>query len=280
MKAEDFFYRILHKEAWTDHVTPSLWSGKFTKPVGKKKYNISLCTTCMNRLDDLSVTLQKNIEDNIDYPRIEFVVLDYNSTKDDVGQWIKDHVMEYIKAGKLNYYRTEEPTSFSMSNSRNMAFRAARGFIVNNVDADSFVNPGFADYLNQLAYQQPNKAIFAKSRRMMRGRIGFYKHEFIDLLGGYDESNLTGYGHDDHDIVHRAYGLGFKLMYYGSKFYDGAPSKKHQIDNFIEKNWRYTEKRNKLISYFNLTYKIFKANRGIHWGKAKLIKNFEEEIIV
>ncbi|MHA2219405.1 MAG: glycosyltransferase [Candidatus Hodarchaeales archaeon] len=247
---------------------------------GKKKYSISLCTTCMNRLDELSQTLPKNIEDNIDYPRIEFVVLDYNSTKDNVGQWIKDHMMEYIKAGKLTYLRTDEPQSYSMSNSRNIAFRAANGYIVNNVDGDNFVKPGFAEYLNKLAYQKPEQALFAKGRRMVRGRVGFYKKEFVDWLGGYDETNLTGYGHDDHDIMHRAYGLGFKLMYFGGKFYEGVPSKKHQTDNFTEKNWRYTEKRNKLISYFNLTYKIYKANKGVHWGKARLIKNFNEEIIL
>jgi hypothetical protein len=281
MNSQEFFHKIIHGKAWMEHVTPTYWNGRFDNPIGDKKYSVSICTTCMDRLDDLADTLPKNIEDNIDYPRIEFVVLDYNSKREKVGEWIKDHLDEYIEAGILNYYRTEDPDRYSMSHSRNVAFRLANGYIVNNVDADSFINKGFAEYLNKLAYQQPDKAIFAKGKTMLRGRLGFYKKEFVNLLGGYDESNLSGYGHDDHDLLHRAYGLGMTLMYYGGDFYGSVPEhKKHQVENFSEKDWRYTEKRNKVISYFNLTYKLFTANRKVHWGKAKLIKNFKEEVII
>ena len=260
-------------------ITPLYWDGKFPKTI-KKKYKISVVTTCMDRLKDLQITLKKNIEDNKDYKKFEFLVLDYNSTRDNVGKWIKRDMSEYIKAGVLNYYRTEEPTQYSMAHSRNVAFKLAEGWLVNSVDADNFINPGFFDYLNQLAHQQPQKAIFAKGKRSLHGRLGFYKHEFINLLGGYDEG-LTGYGSEDHDLMHRAWGLGFKLLWYGGKFYKGTPDhRKHQVDNFDEKDWKYTENRNKVISLFNLTYGRFKANHKREWGKANVVKNFTELVSV
>ena len=140
-------------------------------------------------------------------------------------------------------------------------------------------NAGFATYVNKLANQQPEKAIFAKGKRMLRGRLGFYRNEFIDLLGGYSE-DLGSYGSEDHDILHRAWGLGFKMMWYGGGYFGRTKSKKHQTTNYLEKDWRYTEKRNKLISLFNIASGRFKANRRLHWGKANLIKNFTEEISI
>ena len=153
------------------------WDGRFTKPQDKY-HKISICTTCMDRLSDLKQTLPQNIKDNSDYPYVEFLVLDYNSKQDDVGGWIKSEMMEHIESGKLVYLRTEEPKYFDMSHSRNIAFLASSGDIVNNVDADAFTPPtgefGFATYINKLANEQPEKAIFAKSRQLLRGRLGFY----------------------------------------------------------------------------------------------------------
>ena len=63
-----------------------------------------------------------------------------------------------------------------------------------------------------MANDCPKKVIFAKGKRAMHGRIGFYRKEFVDLLGGYDET-LQGYGHDDHDLVQRAWKQGF-VMYW------------------------------------------------------------------
>ena len=121
---------------------------------------ISICTTVMNRLKDLKLTLPKNMADNADYPNLEFVVLDYNST-DGLGEWIKTEMMEYIKSGRLTYARISEPKYFYMAHSRNLAFKIASGEIVNNLDADNFCQKGFAYYINRLAATMPQKAIFA-----------------------------------------------------------------------------------------------------------------------
>jgi len=252
------------------------WDGKFTKPV-TKNYKISICTTVMNRLGDLKQTLPKNMEDNSDYPNLEFVILDYNSI-DGLGDWIKSEMAEHIESGLVVYYRTEEPKYFDMSHSRNVAFKVASGEIVNNVDADNFTLEGFALYINRLANEQPRRAMFPKSRQLLRGRLGFYKDEFIEILGGYSET-LKFYGHDDANLIHRAFEMGFRSMAF-RKFSGIIPNhKKHQEGNYPEEWWK-SEGRNRLISFTDLIVGNFTPNKGKEWGKAKLVKNFKEEVEV
>lgn len=255
------------------------WNGKFTKGVSEN-YKISLCTTCMDRLDDLKQTMPKNILDNINYPHVEFVLLDYNS-KDGLDDWVRENLMEYIERRSLIYIRTEEPEFFDMSHSRNVAFLAASGDIVNNIDADGFCGKGYAEFINKCANEIPEKAIFAKSRQLLRGRMGLYRGEFIELLGGYSEE-LKAYGHDDADLLHRAWELGFIMMPF-SRHGDFVgiikQHVKHQEGNY-EKPWWVTEGENRLLSYANVICKRLKANEGRVWGKAKLVKNFGEEIEV
>jgi hypothetical protein len=245
-----------------------------------KTYNrISICTTCMGRLYDLAVTLPKNIEDNKDYPNVEFVVVDYNSD-DNVGNYLLNGFPDLIESGKLVHVRTEEPKFFSMAHSRNIAFKVASGDIVNNVDADNFTGKGFATAINQLAQLRPERALFAKGKRSVHGRIGFWRNEFIDILGGYDEE-LKGYGHDDHDLMERAMRQDFALMWWHQlgKFDHRLKTPRNIVGTNMENSkWRETEKINKEISAKKLAEGKLKANEGIHWGKAKLIKNGIEEI--
>lgn len=271
----NLFDEILKSHGWMQFVKPIFWDGKFNKKV-TKQYKISIVTTCMNRLNELKVTLPKNMENNIDYDKLEFVIIDYNS-QDGVGDWIKENLQKHIDSGRLSYYRTTEPVSYSMSHSRNIGFKVATGDIICSVDGDAFVNKGFATYLNLMANQHPKMAFFAKGKKRLRGRLCFYKKEFVNILGGYDEG-LTGYGSEDHDLMHRAWGSGMTMMWFGGKYHTNLPSKKHQITNFDEKDWKYTEKRNKIISAFNLYWERWYANKKKHWGKAHLTKNFKEEI--
>ena len=94
----------------------SIWDGNFTAPV-TRNYRISLCTACMGRLHDLKQTLPKNIEDNRDYPNVEFVILDYNSD-DGLEDWMRRNMMEHIESGLVSYYHTTEPEYFA-----NVAFQ-------------------------------------------------------------------------------------------------------------------------------------------------------------
>ena len=262
-----------------------IWDGIFTKPV-KKMYNISFCITCMDRLYDLKETLPKNIEDNKSYPNLEFVILDYNSN-DGLGKWMKKNMMQHIESGKVVYYRTTEPKYFDMSHSRNIAFKVATGDIVNNLDADNYTRRldiekpeiCWAEYLNRMANSAsecPKNPIFAKGKQLLHGRIGFFKNDFLNL-GGYDEG-LEGYGHDDQDLMQRANLLDFKLYSWGGTYYDKIKTSKKEKNINMEKNWKTTEKINKIKSYDNIKAGKLVANQGKHWGKATLIKNFKKEI--
>lgn len=102
---------------------------------------ISFCITCMNRLEHLQATLERNILDNLPEGQVEFVLLDYHST-DGLPEWVRQHMGGYISRGVLNYYRTEEPQHYLRSHSRNMAFRLAQGDILCNLDADNFSGGG------------------------------------------------------------------------------------------------------------------------------------------
>jgi hypothetical protein len=171
-----------------------------------------------------------------------------------------------------------------MTHSRNVAFKLAAGDIVLNVDADNFIQPrdktvdkSFCEYVNLLANQSEEKIIFAKGKRMMHGRVGFFKNEFIDL-GGYDEE-MQGYGYDDIDLVRRAWCLGFTLYWFGGLYVDRIKtSNAMKNENMKCKNWHQTENENKKLGYAKLDAGIFVANQGKDWEKCSVVKNFEEEI--
>jgi hypothetical protein len=258
------------------------WQPKINPLPTEAKVNrkISICTTCMDRTYDLKTTYIKNIEENIaTYPNCEFVLLNYNSS-DDMDEWVKNNLMKYIDAGILNYYKTTEPKFYNMSHSRNVAFKLAQGDIVNNVDADNFTGEKFAYLVNMLAELQDSKAVFAKGKRMMHGRIGLYKKEFLEL-GGYDE-DLVGYGFDDHSVMYRAMMSGYKLMWWCGICKMGRikTPRKEITKNFEQKSWKETERLNKKIVYDKLEAGNLLANVGKHWGKATVLKNFKEIISV
>lgn len=239
----------------------------------------------MNRLDDLMITLPANIHANEDYPDLEFVLLDYNSS-DGLGRWVRRRMINHINSGRLVYYRTDEPKSYSMTHSRNVAFRLATGDIVNSLDADNFtfdgkpVDQSWAHWLNDKADENPEKTVFCKTKQVtiMHGRIGFWKDEFM-ALGGYNE-DFKGYGHDDQDLVERAVGSGFKLVKWGGGYFYRiqTPSKKKDVN--LAEHWDKTRRENRELSRKNLAVGMFVANHGSHWGKATVMKNFKERVVI
>jgi hypothetical protein len=288
--ADSLLMSIL-RDDWSDFIPRTFHRGPCKKPV-TKQYKVSICTTCMNRTDDLKQTYIQNIEDNKHYPGIEFVLLNYNSDKDDMDKWAKKNLKGYIKKGLVNYYHTTEPKYYSMTHSRNVAFKLAEGDIVNNVDADHFTscahghpikyqesppNMCFAEQINLLANQYHEKSIFIKSKQKNRGRLGFFKEEFL-WIGGYDE-DIEGYGHDDCDLLDRALLADFTIFFFGGAFFSHTEDhRRHPTCNYKNRDWRYTQRKNTLISILNLKYNKIQANEDKHWGKAKLLKNWTDVV--
>ena len=276
-KINEAFNDIIHIKRWHEILGGEFWDGQDLKEV-TKNYKISICTNAMNRLEEVKGTFLKNIEDNIAYDNVEFVLLNYGSN-DGLDQWASDNLRGFIKDGIVNYYYTSEPKHYSMAHSKNMAIRLSNGDVATSVDADNFINSGFAEKLNYLANQQEEKSVFVKGKQRLRGRIGFWREEFISDLGGYDEL-MTGYGFEDYDILYRSLCLGFKLFRFGGEYFKQFENKKHRMDNYKNRNWKYTERLNKAISAFNITYGFYKANLYHNWGAGVVTKNFNKEIII
>lgn len=278
---DSFLKQLLKEEAWNACFQFNWLKHDLSIPVKKYK-SISICTTCMGRLHDIEATFIKNIKDNINYPKIEFVLLDYGSL-DGLNKWARNNLPHYIEKGIVNYYRMIQPSIphyYSMTHSRNLAFKLAQGEIVNNVDADHYTGYEFAYAINQIANQFPTKIVFAKSKQKNRGRLGFYRKEFIKNLGGYDE-NIKGYGWDDKDLMYRATKQGFHVVTYGGQFCRLTNDhQRHPTDNYKTMDWKGTQRLNTTISLFNILAGRLKANQGQRWGDGWVEKNFNDQVAI
>jgi len=176
---------------------------------------ISVCTVCTGRLAHLRETLPKNISDNRSYQDIEFVVLDYNS-KDAMESWARSCLSEYITKGIVKYYKTTEPEYMHMSHSRNMTLKLATGDICCMVDADNFMGPDYACWVNGVFSGADNKKVISTfykdfiPYRDVGGKLCFRKEDAI-AAAGYDES-MNGYGMEDIDLVNRLEKAGAKRV--------------------------------------------------------------------
>ncbi len=150
------------------------------------------------------------MQDNADYPNIEFVLVDYNS-KDGLQDWVRQNFQAEIAAGKLKYVYYPGPEKFHAPHAKNIAHRMASGDILVNVDADNFTGPGFARWIAETmeketamaqrahkkgVFLRPKLAQYALSERSgTGGRIALPKEAFYQV-GGYAET-IQGWGGDD-----------------------------------------------------------------------------------
>ncbi len=181
------------------------------------KKKISFCITCMNRCHHLKETLKKNIKDNYSLTDVEFILLDYNSS-DNLEEWIKKEMYDYIRSGILVYYRTTTPIYYHRSHSRNMAFRLSEGNILCNLDADNFLGKGFAlKMINE--FSQSTNIFYTSnlSSNDIFGRVLMLSKDFF-AIRGYNES-LEGYGFEDVDLYMRLLNKGLKQMIFTNQLY-------------------------------------------------------------
>ena len=167
---------------------------------------ISICTVCMNRLFHVRETLPANIKENIGFPNIEFVLLDYNSS-DGLEEWVRSNMMQYIESGVLKYFRTTEPAYFNVSHSKNMVSKLASGNILCMMDGDNYAGVNYAGWLDAVFVEKgDNSVVSAFTSKGLRyidmgGKITFHRQLF-DKVRGFDES-FVGYGMEDKDLLVR-----------------------------------------------------------------------------
>ena len=174
-----------------------------------KPAKISFCTTCKNRLWQLSQTIPSNLAAVEADGHSEMVLVNYNS-QDGLDSWIRQF-QSAIEAGTLQYVHERSDPHFHMSKAKNLAHFAATGDYVVNLDADNFIGDTIKTW-RRFWQDNPDTIIHGfcgKGSDGTGGRVGMAKHHFL-ALGGYDEDMLP-MGYDDWDLIHRAeaYGLDF-----------------------------------------------------------------------
>lgn len=241
---------------------------------------VSLCTTCMGRLEHLKHTLLENIAVTEDLD-IEFVLLNYSSP-DFCDEWVRTTLEMEIRSRRLAYYRYDGAVRFHHSHAKNLAHRLARGNIVCNVDADNFIGSGFGCYLAKEFNSQ--NGVFLRGGRPNEesgGRIAFLKTDFCKL-GGYDESMNSGWGYEDWDLITRAKLSNLKEVFIYDptflKFITHGDSERVRLSR--EKIKSDSDNEHRRISFLSVTRGKLIANDGSNWGRGRVIKNFEEEIVV
>jgi len=222
----------------------------------------------MNRLSHLRQTLPINLRDNQDYPSIEFIVLDYNSS-DGLKEWIQHEMKDYLNMKKLIYRRAKGFQYFHHAHAKNIAHRLAQGKTVCNLDADNYTGQRFAEYLAQ---------IFTNGKRLILrspsvnygtyGRIAMHKADF-ELIGGYDERMKYGWGYEDTDLVTRARRMGFQehLIPTHSPFLKAI---RHQHSDRTKHtrlhNLNQSCQIHKRLSLESISKGEYVANQGEQWG--------------
>ncbi len=177
---------------------------------------ISICTVSMNRLVHLSQTLPRNIMENMNFPNVEFVVLNYNS-RDDIDNWMKTNMKQYIQSGILKYYKTDEPQYFQRSHSKNTVMKLATGDILCMIDADNYAGPGYVEWIHSVFAAKGEDTIITTIRkdsipyRDQGGKL-CCSRELFYTVNGFDET-LIDYGVEDVDFVNRLEKAGGKRFF-------------------------------------------------------------------
>ena len=242
---------------------------------------VTLYTTCMGREEQINHTFVKNIEDNSDYPNLEWVLINYNSPGG-LEAWAKEKLIEYIKEDKVSYFRIINRHDFHMAHAKNVGARLCRGDIVCNVDADHFTGKHFVRFLVD-TFRTNNKLIVhghpAVTGKSSGGRIAHHK-DVLSLLGGYDETML-GWGFEDADFVNRANALGFpsEIVQEASYMVSLSHSDSERVAHCkgSQDVW-HSHEINKQLAQRNYRRGRFVANKGEHWGSATFYRNFSNEL--
>jgi len=168
---------------------------------------ISFCTQAMNRTEHVRVTLKQNLKAVHDYERVEFILVDFNST-DGLEQYVKDELQEYIDRDILFYYKTDDPKYYHNSKAKNLSHRLSTGDVIVNMDADNlFCNDPYSEsfsfWIIKMFLSYGNKIILNPIyQSSVGGRIITSSKTFYDL-GGYDET-FEAWGWEDADFYQRA----------------------------------------------------------------------------
>ena len=243
---------------------------------------ISFCTTCMNRLFHLKETYLRSIKNTRTYFEKEFILLNYNS-QDGMDDWVKNNLIDHIQSGLVVYYKTNEPMNFIATHAKNVSHKLADGKVLCNLDVDNILVENYCEKIFELF--QEDKIIVACNPRDLSGNIGtcgmvLCKKEHFYSVNGYDENINLGWGMDDTNFQFRCRMKNdLKLVILNENYTKCIPHDNNvRTKCFKDKNIYYTQEISLKITQECAENKQYIANTDQHWGKAKLLKNFKEEV--
>jgi len=177
----------------------------------KKTYFLSFCITCNEEdLVDLQKTLIKNIGDNHNYPKLEFIIVDIGAA-DELATYLHEQFPRELAKKKVVYHRKPSNKPVSYSQLQNQTFKLSSGEIICGLLPNQFTGIGFADYVNECFNHNPDIVLTtidnfnSKSNyhppENALSRIALQKKHFR-AVGGFDE-RMEKFNNETHDLVFR-----------------------------------------------------------------------------
>lgn len=235
---------------------------------------ISFCTTSMNRLFHLRETYLLSIKNTSSYNDKEFILLNYGSD-DNIDNWVKENLSDFIKIGLVKYYKTLEPKYWVAAHAKNIAHKLATGDVLVNLDCDNILVENYCEYLVGLFKQD---IIVASDPSDNKGNVGTCgliacKKEHFYSVNGYDESFEVGWGMDDTNFQYRCrMQNNLKLIVQDKKYNKCIPhSNEIRVLNCLNKNLIETKKISENNLYKIAVEKKYIANKNKNWGKTELV---------
>lgn len=238
---------------------------------------ISFCTTCMDRLFHLKETYLQSIKNTKSYSNREFLLLNYNS-KDEIDDWVRSNLIEFIETGLVSYYKTTEPEYWVAAHAKNICHKLASGDLLANLDCDNILVENYCEYVVELFKEN---IILSSCPSDLYGNVGtcgliVSRREHFYSVNGYDEKFNDGWGMDDTSYQFRCRMKNYlKLIVQDKKYNFCIPhSNEVRTKNCRNKDIIETKKIAESIVEKFAVQKDYVANKNFDWGKAKLIKNF------
>jgi hypothetical protein len=223
----------------------------------------------MGRLFHLQQTYLQSIESTKDYPKKEFVLLNYGS-KDDLDDWILSNFSKFDC--EFKYYKTSIPNFWCAAHAKNICYKQATGDILVNLDCDNILVSSYCNYLNNLFIENKNIIVASDSadpdgNHGCCGMISSRKENFYSV-NGYDEDFTEGWGVDDTNYQFRCrMKNNLKLVIQDKKYNHCVPhSCEVRTQNCKNKDLHETKKNseNKLLEIYKT--KKYVANLEKSWG--------------
>jgi glycosyltransferase involved in cell wall biosynthesis len=208
-------------------------------------------------------------------------LLDYNS-KDGLEDWAKENLSKHIEKDTVKFFRTKEPKYWVASHAKNIAHKMASGDILVNIDSDILMPEGFCEFILE-AFNKKNIIMAFDSMdpygyNGCAGIIGSLKEHFYSV-NGYDENICMGWGYDDMNFQFRVRMHNNLELFIPPKVCLCIPhSDDVRIENCQLKNILVTKDLSFALCQEAAFSKDYVANKSISWGRARLTKNFKEEI--